>query len=757
MIENSAVLVAIGPADVPYAHRLRAVFNSAGATRAPAHKDSEGTSPELLAAKARNLGVGGVVVLSDAVFEAICRYMNIPPQVGKKQAYSRANYAGSLFTIAGVDFVILPTAKALVAVGHAVHVMSTYVQKLTKPHAWMPQPEFVWTSITDQNANTLLAEYHSANFLSVDIETRNSPSHGVIITMIGFTAVWMGGEDGTSMRMHTAVLPWNSESCTYWTDKFCNLPVRKVLQNGKYDIVNLMRYGITLENYSLDTIQMQHAWYAELPKDLAMIAGMHVRNVQYWKDLADSAAEHDKLLYNALDCYQTACAAISMLIHMPAWARTNYNLKFKMIYPAIMCEMRGMLVDSERFVSAKAELQEKLAADVSMLQRMTGVRDFNANSPAQVAKLLTVLGIDAEGTDSATLEAIAYKDPFASLFTEQILKIRKTAKLLGTYFDASKLYKGRFLYALIPYGTDTGRNASGESSLWCGQNIQNIPRGKIVKQYLVADEDFMLAEVDSEQAESRDTAYISGDERLIDAVENSPDFHSQNCSAFFGVPFKELYDVETGKVLNKDLRDIAKRVNHGANYCMGPAVLVTTMGLKNIDKAKRLLNLPRTMTPKQVAEWLLARFHATYPGIDKLYYRWLRKQVATVGLLTGAMGWTRKTFGDVLDKRTFNSYAAHCPQSANAIRLDAAFFRVFVDLALHPVHSKNFKFVAQIHDSIFFQFRKGHEYLIDEVRTRMEIPVTVTGCDGKTRTYVVPAAAKAGKDGRGAYRWSETE
>lgn len=40
---------------------------------------------------------------------------------------------------------------------------------------------------------------------------------------------------------------------------------------------------------------------------------------------------------------------------------------------------------------------------------------------------------------------------------------------------------------------------------------------------------------------------------------------------------------------------------------------------------------------------------------------------------------------------------------------------------------------------------------------RMEIPVTVTGYDSITRTFTVPAAIKAGKDGKGADRWSETE
>ena len=39
----------------------------------------------------------------------------------------------------------------------------------------------------------------------------------------------------------------------------------------------------------------------------------------------------------------------------------------------------------------------------------------------------------------------------------------------------------------------------------------------------------------------------------------------------------------------------------------------------------------------------------------------------------------------------------------------------------------------------------------------MEIPVEIVAYDGVTRTFTVPAAAKAGKDGNGATRWSLTE
>lgn len=89
--------------------------------------------------------------------------------------------------------------------------------------------------------------------------------------------------------------------------------------------------------------------------------------------------------------------------------------------------------------------------------------------------------------------------------------------------------------------------------------------------------------------------------------------------------------------------------------------------------------------------------------------------------------------------------------------LNKAFLKVFYEIALHPTHRNNFKLIAQIHDSILFQFRIGHEYLCEMVRNCMEIPVTVVGCDGKERTFTVPADIKAGKEGKGAVYWSETE
>jgi hypothetical protein len=78
---------------------------------------------------------------------------------------------------------------------------------------------------------------------------------------------------------------------------------------------------------------------------------------------------------------------------------------------------------------------------------------------------------------------------------------------------------------------------------------------------------------------------------------------------------------------------------------------------------------------------------------------------------------------------------------------------------MNPQHSANFKLNAQIHDSILFQRRIGHDYLIDMVVERMQVPVTIRAYDGVVRTFTVPAGAKHGQHlAKGvAHYWSENE
>jgi DNA polymerase I-like protein with 3'-5' exonuclease and polymerase domains len=663
------------------------------------------------------------------------------------------DYAGSMFKRDGLEIVFIDPLKQLISVPHGPFVARRYISKLTEADSWMQMPAFSFTVLDASNEQEYFNAFQSAILIAVDIETFSNPPS---IRCIGYSALFISATGEFTIR--SVVLPLDSLYNLAIMRKFnYELQAPKVLQNGKYDISYLCMYNAPLYNYLFDTAYFFHAWYSELPKDLGFLAAFNLREAMYWKDLAET---NDLMeYYNALDTHATLCAFISMIQEAPAWAFDNYLKKFPCVFPTHMSEMIGIKRDMNRLSKAETSLAEKIDKANQSLQRMTATPGFNVNSPKQVMQLLTILGCsDIKSTDEKNLAKVAFRHPLNALLVDKILDIRGNRKLLSTYLTTGKEFNGRILYSINQSGTDTGRNASKEHHFWCGLNIQNIPRGVDVKQTLVADDGFMFAECDLEQAESRDTAFIVGDESLISAVTGTKDFHSVNASAFFGIPYDAIYSDTARKVLDKVLRDLAKRVNHGANYNMGPQVLVETMGLINIYKASNLLKLPKLWGPIKIAEYLLAQFHRTYPMIAGVYYPWVINKIALDNLLTGATGWTRYCFGNAgKDKRALNAYVAHCPQSLNAMVLDMAYCKVFHDIAMSKEHGRNFKLNAQIHDSILFQFREGHEYLIDMVKERMEIPITIKGLDGKVREFTVPAAAKAGKDGKGAKYWSETE
>lgn len=693
-------------------------------------------------------GITSVFSTSPALLKILLHRQN------EKKSPALSNYAGSMFFRDGISIVIVSPLEHLITVTYGEHLLRRYISKLTSPDSWTSSTPFVWDMLTASNVESYYQKYQEAFAIAVDIETFKE---NLAIRCIGYTAIFIS--DSGVISTHSSVLPIDSMFAVTWMRKFNLLSSPKILQNGKYDIAYLARYNAPLQNYLWDTINLFHCWYSEMPKDLAFIQGYTLRESMYWKDLANTSDLHEYYLYNAKDTHATANGWISMMLELPDYARSNYLREFPLVFPAHLCEMTGVKRDSVEQMRAIEEVTAKIAKDSASLDVMLGVTGFNTNSPIQMKALLKILGCsDLESADEKNLSKAAYRHPLNSRIIDLVLNIRGYRKLLSTYLDVGKEYKDVILYALNPHGTDTGRLASREHHFWCGLQVQNIPRGKDVKRTLVSRKGFRLAEVDLEQAESRDTAYISGDETMQAAVGGTRDFHSVNASAFFGMPYESIYSDDTKKSLNKALRDLAKRVNHGANYNMGPGVLVETMGLEKIYEAARLLNLPKFWEPKQIAEHLLKAFHKTYPKLVSTYYAGVINEIKLTHKLTSKTknGWVRYCFGKPdKNKRDLNAYVAHCPQSLNAMTLNTAFMRVFYEIALP--NPTTFHLLAQIHDSILFEFAEGYEHHAEQVRKCMEIPVEVVGYDGVTREFTVPAAIKAGADGKGSLRWSDTE
>ena len=730
-------------------------------------------------------GVTGIISTSVPLLMKLLKW-------NERKSPSLADYAGSLFIHEGIEIVFIAPLKNMTTVTYGKFLAKRYISKLTAPQNWMERIHHDWNVLYPENVDICIVALASAFLIAVDIETFKDSAR---IRCVSFSGFWFAPEG--KIGSYSYVLPIDSDFNLAVLKKLCwELKAPKVFHNGKYDINYLLRFNAVICNYMFDTINLMHAWYSELPKTLAVTNSFCMRESRYWKDMAQTSDLQEYYHYNALDTYTTGCACIYLILSMPQWALDNYYLEFPNVFPCIMAEMTGIERDMDRLHESRAEQELIIAKELQSLRVMLDEPDFNPNSPVQVLNLIKLLGCkDIKSSKEVYLKKAMFRHPLNTRILGKIIKVRKARKLINTYLtvdDAKHEYKefhrpdgtgNRVLFALNPHGTDTGRLASREHHFWCGLQIQNMPRDDSVKKTLIADPGFDFFEVDLEQAESRDTAYLSGDAHLIDAVEGDRDFHSVNCEAFFGISYETIYDDVNKVVLNKKLRDIAKRVNHGANYNMGEMVLIDTMGEEKMYAAKAILGLPRVWSLREVASHLLSQFHKTYTGIAGTMYKGIVSEIMRTKMLKSTAvhhpsnsaveildsskykelleenpSWTRYCFGDpTKSKPQLNSYVAHPPQSLNAMTLNKAWLKVFFAIAINPKYADNFKLCAQVHDSIVGQTRKGHSYIQEKVAECMEIPVTLKGYDGEIRTFTVPAGIKNGIGGKKATYWSETE
>jgi DNA polymerase I-like protein with 3'-5' exonuclease and polymerase domains len=675
------------------------------------------------------------------------------------------NYAGSLIERFGTEFLIIDPLKQQVTVAHAKFILERYFSKFLRPEAWINVPAFTWELFDPKRYTDYIDLFRTATFISCDIETeRGHPDR--VINCVGFSAVHIDGAS-KSYRITTVVIPTLDEYHLAVAGTICRLPVPKVFQNGKYDNAYLLRFGIATTNWAFDTKTLFHSWLAELPKDLGFIATFLVRKWQYWKDLSKSSDLQEYYEYNARDCFATAVSLLQLLQELPPYAIKNFQMEFPLLFPSMVAEHTPFVCDRSALKVIEGQLQASAAARLAKIQAMVGIKGFNPRSPQQMVQLLEILGSgDLKSSDAITLDKAMARHPLNKKILGECISYRKDTKLDSTYVDEEKLWHGRIYYSLNPDATDTGRNASKESSYWCGFQIQNIPRDRKdvkIKEMYCSEEGFYLGECDYEQNEARGTAYLSGDEKLIEAVEDiTKDFHGKNASDFFGIPYEEIinsyFDSAEGRwihdVIDKLIRDLSKRTNHGANYNMGEDVMVDTMGIENVLRARKLLKLPMSWSLRQVCKFLLDAYAAKYKIVKGPWYDKCKNDVETTGFLVGPTGYTRRCFGHpAKSKRDLNRYVAHPPQSLAAQLLNRAYMQVYKTIWLPQAKaggSINFKLMPQIHDSIVFQYRIGFEELAWQVKRCMEMKTPITDTFGKTRELFVPVALKGGD-----IRWSE--
>ena len=238
----------------------------------------------------------------------------------------------------------------------------------------------------------------------------------------------------------------------------------------------------------------------------------------------------------------------------------------------VAIERRGVLIDIDTCAEYLRIAREKQAELHGRMRDIVGY-DFNPDSVPQLRRIL-----GTSRTDKKALEECDH--PIALLLKES----RAWGRAASTYYEAFLELADRYNrihpnFMLI--GTISGRLSCREP------NLQALPRGNNiyrVRDLVVAPPGYVLMSWDWNQAELRLLAHYTQERFLLDAFRTDKDIHG-----------------EVARELNIP-RDLAKRVNFGSVYGVGPLALARELGI-----------------PVAQARGFLDKYYKLMPGVRRLY------------------------------------------------------------------------------------------------------------------------------------------
>lgn len=277
---------------------------------------------------------------------------------------------------------------------------------------------------------------------------------------------------------------------------------------------------------------------------------------EYGMDIAD-VAEYP----TAYDVY-ALCQRQDARIQARGLTDLLYDMEQPLTRVLFEMEREGFWVDADVLSELGAQFTAEIESSRQAVYDLTGVPDFNLNSPKQLSEVLfEKLGLPAQkktksgfSTDAEVLEGlIPYHDAI-----EPLLRYRKLSKLQSTYIEGLLKLRGRdgkIHTTFDQTATVTGRISSLEP------NLQNIPirtdEGREIRRAFVAGEGNILLDADYSQIELRVLAHMSKDPAMCDAFIKEQDIHTRTAAEIHGVSMDEV---------TPDMRRSAKAINFGIVY-----------------------------------------------------------------------------------------------------------------------------------------------------------------------------------------------
>ncbi|MBK9099889.1 MAG: DNA polymerase I [bacterium] len=502
---------------------------------------------------------------------------------------------------------------------------------------------------------------------------------------------------------------------------FENKKIKKVCQNGKFDISVMRGLGIKVENFYFDTMvasylidpdqkhgmdDLSEKFLNYKPIPLSSLIGekkdpSKMFDVEVEK-LSDYAAEDADITFQLYEI-------LSKEIEKEKLDRVAFDVDFPLVPVLEDMEHEGVNIDKKALESFSKDLQKLITSYTKKIYKSAG-EEFNISSPKQLQVILfEKLGLESGrktktgfSTDARALENL--RDQHEII--EMILDYRQASKLKSTYADSlpnlinSKT--GRVHTDFNQTVAATGRLSS------LNPNLQNIPirteMGKEVrKAFVPRDKNYVLLSADYSQIELRLLAAICKDEALMKAFKSGEDIHRSTAALVFMVDPKDV---------TPDMRRKAKEVNFGILYGIGPFGLKTRLGI-----------------PQSHAKDIIELYFKTFKNVRK-YMDDSVKKAQEKGFAETLLG--RRRF-----LRNINSNNRVVRQFEERVAINMPIQGTAADmikLAMIKIHSElekrnaKTKMVLQVHDELVFDAHKDEvEDLRPMIKEIMEkaLPVDV--------------------------------
>ncbi len=447
--------------------------------------------------------------------------------------------------------------------------------------------------LTKDSLKALVTQIRKAGLVSIDTETSGTDPLQAKLVGVSFSC-----EEGKAYYLPVSHYYLGAPQQLDWTealeilrDVLTDERIAKVGQNIKYDAEVLKLHGVDLKGIYFDTMVASYVINPGLRQHGLDRLAQHYLNHKMisFSDIVGKGK--NKLGFSDIDvesACEYSCEDADMtlrLMHiLDKKMRSDKNeslffdLEMKLLPVLMSMEMSGIMIDSEFFNAMSTDFAGRMKDMEKEIYDEAGM-EFNINSSQQLGYVLfekfklpvqkKTAKTKKYSTDVKVLKKLtAYRFKIPGL----ILRYRTLSKLKSTYLDALvKIINpatGRVHTSYNQTVAATGRLSSSDP------NLQNIPirgeEGRELRKGFVARAGHYLVAADYSQVELRVFAHYSNDEAFMEAFRQGEDIHTRTAA--------EIMDVND-MFVTPEMRRVAKAVNFGIIYGMGPKKLSEELGI----------------------------------------------------------------------------------------------------------------------------------------------------------------------------------